>query len=241
MTPALTGTYTGHCAVLSLADVDVRAMLMPECDLAPQTLTPPGQHPIILLFGDQTGVGAPWLPMMPRIEYLETTMAVPWVVDPNRPRDVMAHTSRLWLNNLFATIGGRIVGFPKIWARVNESGLDYSVRTLLFGSPVFNVVTTAAGEERPPYEFPNYAAIAPIFEQKFLQRFMCMAPVVDMVMQWDMATARMQSQQMTVTVAGGADPGLPPGTYRFKGIDEDVFGAFRLQVNWQLGWPQRVR
>jgi len=241
MSEALTGTYTAQCGILALPVDDVRKMLMPGAELAPQTITPPGQHPIMVMLGEETNVRFPWLPFIPAVSYGEVTVPVPWVFCVDSPGVEMAHTARLWLNNLLATIGGRVLGFPKIWARIATGASDYQVRSLLAGTQIVSAQWRLQGEAKPPAAFPKFAPLVPIFEQHFLQRLFCMMPIIGMVMMWDVSAATMQPEALTLEVFEGAERGIPPGVYRIPSIEESVLGAFRLTVNWQLGWPSLMR
>jgi hypothetical protein len=153
----------------------------------------------------------------------------------------MAHPSRLWLDKWLPVIGGRLLGFPKRLSRMDIDATGYAARSFLFGIPIFSAHYGLTGEPGRPASFANYAAIAPIFEQPFVQQMLCLYPTVSLAMQWLMADATMQALNMTLDVHGGADPGIPPGTYQVEGIDQQVLGGFRLTVNWRMPSPKLMR
>ncbi|HEX8154512.1 MAG TPA: hypothetical protein VF698_15365, partial [Thermoanaerobaculia bacterium] len=173
MTIALTGHYSAYCGMLSLPVHDVEKMLMRnDCRLAPQSVTPAGQHPVILLLGNQTNVKFPFLPFL-KTQYLEVTLSVPWVFNPSEPQPVMAHVSRLWLNKLLPTIGGRVFGFPKFWTRNEMTDTSYRVRSLLLGRPIVSATYSAYGTSAKPADFPYFEPLWPVFQQHFLQKLFC--------------------------------------------------------------------
>jgi hypothetical protein len=238
MTSLITATYIANCAILALPDSDVRKMLTLDCALAPQSVTPAGTHPVIILFGDETNVRVPWLPFIAPFQYGETILVVPWVVHASSPRAVMANPSRLWVNHFAAWLGGRIFGFPKRLARIEESASSYSVRSLFAGQPIFSPKYGVPGLPGKPSSFANYAPIEPIFKQLLLLRLFCIFPLISIDMHWEMAEATMQALAMDVEVYRGADPGIAPGSYRVESIDQQAIGGFRLTVNWRMAWPK---
>lgn len=243
MSDLLGGTYTANCAILSLPVADVNRLLTRDCALSQQSITPVGYHPVILMLGDETNVRflPPLLRILPAIEYLEVTLAVPWVVYATDPGTVMAQPSRLWLNKFVPMFGGRIVGFPKRLARMAMTGSSYSVRSFFSGLPVLSAQYGVGGQEGSPTSFSNYGAIAPIFEEVFLLHLFCLFPAVAVDMHWEMERATMQSLDMTLDVQKRCDPGIPAGSYSIEGIDQQVTGAFRLTVPWRLRMPRLMR
>jgi hypothetical protein len=238
MTSLITATYPANCAILALPDADVRKILTLNCALAPQNVTPPGTHPVLITLGDETNVKVPWLPWLPVPDYLESIVVVPWVVHASAPGAVMANPGRIWLNGLSPMIGGRIFGFRKRLARMEDGDSSYSAQTFFARRPILNAQYTLRGEPGKPSSFPNFAPLEPIFTQSLLVRFLCIYPLMSMAMDWELEEATMQSLDMTLEIDPGAFPGIPPGTYQIEGIDRQVIGGFRLTATWRMAWPK---
>src|SRR5512143_1329851 len=77
--PRITGNYDSFVVILQLDQATVASMLPPEIALMPQTLTPPGQHPVMMSFNIQSNVRLEWGWLRgPRFNYLEFAVGVPF-------------------------------------------------------------------------------------------------------------------------------------------------------------------
>jgi len=234
---ALTGRYLANCAVLALPASDAVAMLTSNAELAAQSLTPPGTHPVILLMGEHTGVRVKFLPGS--IDYREALVSVPWV----RRRGAacgsgpLAHVSRLWLDRLAPVAGGWTFGFPKIWSRVEMSDTSYGVQSILSCTRLLDARFEARGAPAPTSQFHNFGLVRPIFEQPFLQRLLLAGPSCVEVMDFGLDRATLQPIEATVEARRGFLRGFPTGARELKSIDESPLGAFRLELSWTLTAP----
>src|SRR4051794_711765 len=75
------GHYSASIVCLTLDVEAARAMLPVGLEPAPQTMTSPGTHPVLLLFGNHRDVRTFFLPFV-GLRYHEAIVAVPFVRRP---------------------------------------------------------------------------------------------------------------------------------------------------------------
>ncbi len=245
-TPAVgaVGTYRSDCAVVALPVDDVRAMLPAGVSPGAQTLAPPGHHPVLFMFGRHSGVHPVILPIRGG-SYHEMITAVPFLDYPaGTPRSggvyrgEHAFMPRLYLDDWIFVVLGWFYGYDKVRARIEETEDVYRVRSLVRRRPIVSGRFEPRGESGPVSEFPNFAAVAPAFQQPFLGKFF-FGPILCSIMTFELEKAVMRPIEARVEVETAYLPGMPVREFRVPGIDASPLGAFHIEVPWTLSYPMR--
>jgi hypothetical protein len=237
------GEYaSGHLdvtvAIIAPPSAEVRAWLPRGLTLAPQTMTPAGAHPVMLMFGQHSHV-RPWFrPPSTGGSYGEWIVATPfveWTAGDARVSS-WAYMSRLFLNSPWFVVLGWLYAYPKVLARVSVPSDGYAVRTLLGAQPRVDMQWQSAGPAVPWTDFPGASRLAPCFEQPFISRFAPL-PWLGSRMWFDLERASVQPVRAHIDLQTGCAPGLPAMTVDAGSIIDGVPGAFRLSCDWSLSRP----
>lgn len=236
---AAVGTYRSDCAVVSLPADAVRRMLPPGAALAPQTLTPPGEHPVLFMFGRHRGVRPVFLPIRGGA-YHEMITAVPFLEYGKRREEAgrgeCAFMPRLYLDNWIFVALGWFYGYDKVRARIADVPGDYRVSSLLSGRKILSGRFDAKGPPGPVSEFPDFAAVEPAFRQPFLGRLF-FGPIVCSIMTFELEKAVLRAAEARIAIDAPYLPGMPVREFRVPGIDAAPLGAFSIEVPWTLSYP----
>ena len=232
---------SGHLEVTNVVlapDVDVVKALLPAgLSLAPQTLTPAGTHPVVLMFGQHSNVH-PWFqPPSSGGHYNEWIVATPcleWrgngLVKP------CAYMSRLYLNSLYYVFLGWLYGYPKKLSKSMVTSSSYDVRTFPGNQPRVSMTNALAGPVTPFPSMPGHEAIASVFELPFFQRLGPM-PWLASRMWFELETATVQPMSASFSINTGCAPGLPAMSQQVGSIASGIPGAFHLSCDWMLSRP----
>ena len=240
--PASTAYAYGHLdvtvAVIAPPAAEVGAWLPQGLTLAPQTTTPSGTHPVMLMFGEHSHV-RPWF-RTPSSggtynEWIAATPMLEWT-DARGRLTPCAYMSRLFLNSLGFVLLGWLYAYPKVLARVSAPPGAYHVGTLLRGKPMVEMHWEPAGPVVPWPDFPGASRIAPVFEQPFIARFAPL-PWLGSRMWFELKRASIQPVTAHITLEQGCAPGFPAMTLDAGSIVDGVPGAFRLSCDWSLSRP----
>jgi hypothetical protein len=239
------GTYRSDCAVVALPIGDVRAMLPAGVAPGPQTLAPPGHHPVLFMFGRHSGVHPVILPIRGG-SYHEMITAVPFLDYPDGAktdsgsvyRGPYAFMPRLYLDDWIFVVLGWFYGYDKVRARIEDTGDAYRVRSLVRRRPIVSGRFLPRGEAGPVSDFPNFAAVAPAFRQPVLGKFF-FGPIVCSIMAFELEKAVMRPVEARIAVETAYLPGMPAREFRVPGIDASPLGAFHIEVPWTLSYPMR--
>ena len=228
---------TGHLEVtnivLALPVDEVRSMLPSPLALAAQTLTPPGTHPVVLMFGQHSHVD-PWF--MPKMNegYDEWIVATPFL-EWRKGATVKpcSYMSRLYLNNLLMVIGGWMYGYPKKLSRSSVTPTSYDVRTFPGNQPRVSMTNAPAGPPVPFSSLPNSQAIALMFELPFIQK-LSLLPWLGSRMWFEIGNASVQPMTARISVTDTCAPGLKAINQPVGSILDGFPGAFHLSCDWIL-------
>lgn len=229
------GVYHARGVVLAVDAARVASMVARGLTLAPQSLTPDGTHPVTLLFGRHSGVHPNVLPIRGG-RYREFLLAVPYLRRESGGGGPFASMPRLYLSSWLFVALGWAYAYPKWRARIEDDEAGYRIRSLLSGRPRIEAGFTPDGPAGPVGGFPHFASLAPIFAQPFVQRFWW-TPWICSIMQFDLERASVRSVSESVDVREAFVPGLPVGSFEFRGIDAGPLGAFHIEVPWRLSLP----
>ena len=234
---AAVGAYRSDCAVVSLPADEVRRMLPPGASPGPQTLAPPGEHPVLFMFGHHEGVRPVILPIRGG-SYHEMITAVPFLEYAAGDGGAYAFMPRLYLDDWIFVALGWFYGYAKVRARIDATAEDYRVSSLLSGRPIVSGRFEPRGEAGPVSTFRNFAAVAPAFRQPFLGRLF-FGQILCSIMTFELEKATLRPIEARVEVRSAYVPGLPVGEISVPSIDASPLGAFRIEVPWTLSYPMR--
>ncbi len=219
---------SGPNVVLPFDREVVQKMLPVGLELGPQSLTAPGQHPVILLFGQQKAVRPNQFPW--GMNYLEFICAVPWVQHAGDARThfpPMITATRLYLNsNPPIWLGKYGYGFPKIKAQMTADDDTYIVNDLRTQQPIVSCYFKTAGEEGNSAQFAEFQKTRTAYEMAMVNP--------NMFGRWqysyyDFSLGQCRVKPLDVEVRVHSDAfGLPPGTYTAPSIENSSLGGFFL-------------
>lgn len=234
------GDYTATIPILALPAELLRRWLPPELELAPQTLTAPGTHPVLLLLGQERSVHvniAPWF----RIRYGEFATVMPfvqWRTPPTSYRGPYLWTPLLYLDRWLPILAGRwLYGFAKAKAVITSSADSYRVNDAETRRVLLDAQTGPSGAAPNPAEF---ATLATLLQQPSLSQrdgaFICST------FDWNLPQAELSTSSADVQINQFYMYGLPNGAvenYHVSGLsDLTNGGAFHIRTTWTLSAPE---
>jgi hypothetical protein len=206
--------------------------------------SPPGKHVVILTAGMQRGVVPLYAPWWPKMNYQEFMISVPYVRMTNTKSGYsapFAHPTRIFLTSVGGLIEGRLAGYPKLPASptITDSGFVLKSwrgkETLITGS------YRRYGPTQPPKQFPGFAKVDPILHQPICSTFLggllqnfLPGLFIDSYFVWQLDECEMQPAEGEWQVTTDSIPGLPRGTYPFKGYDQDWLGMGWMRAPWRV-------
>lgn len=233
--PVMIGNYVASMVFLSIPQETTRRILPRRLGPAPQDITAPGQHPLLLMYGYQWDVRPPWQ-TAPGMDYLEIIAAVPYVrwvnADPADPRRFV-HMPRLYLDQLLPTALGWICGYAKRLGRFRVQEDDYEVRRRYGNALLGRGKWTPKGMPGSPDDFKHFALVRDVFLQTIIGKTATgLYPCTQI--NFDLAGARMQAIEAHGEITAGFLSGLTGSSFTVPGIDSAPLGAFRLHTRWEL-------
>jgi hypothetical protein len=255
-------SYEPHLALTHVGDYDACVMIFPVpsaavasvlpagLQLASQSITSAGQHPVLLYVGEQRqvrGVLVPSLlcPLLRPIGlcmyFLEAAIAIPYVTKTSDTSATPKFCSvKLYLNKPLPIYLGWLAGFPKELGQLAAIGNSYDVRTIS-SDPLLHITYTPQSAFRNISSYANFGALRPMFEQihigrlfslgtPLLESFVCCS--IDL----KLTSARAQSVAIDGTLTSTFSTLLPPA-FSLPGLETDALGAFRLRTTWELTPP----
>jgi hypothetical protein len=236
------GDYAAAIMVQPLTSDQAADLLPAELELAPQTATPPGTHPVFFMFGRQVNVHS-HLSRWPSMTYAEFVLGVPcvqWKATGHTYRGPYFFMPRLFLNRAMPIGLGYLYGFAKELARVESVNEAYQINSLWHNQPLVADRFRRTGQPGLVSDFPLFQTQLEWLNQPFIGKTLlgfCRCSYFD----WDFNHAQLQAIEAEVTVAQPFMPGLPPGTFALKGLDHSPLGACWLSTHWRLSPPQACK
>jgi hypothetical protein len=231
------GQYRADFVPWSLPTQVVQQQLPRQLEIAPQELTPAGEHPVLLVFGRQEHVRPIFLRIR-GMEYLEFILAIPylrWSTHHYPYSGPFVYLPRLYLDHWLPVILGWLCGFAKQRAHVAEAHGVYRIKSRMSHRPLIGAAFTARDAPARPRAFPRFEPLRGIFKMPLVTRFPFGCICLDFG--WDLERATMQAIETQVDIEQAFLPDLPVGPFHVGGIDAQPFGAFRLDVPWTLTRP----
>ncbi len=232
---------SGASALFALPTHIVQGMLEPGLTLAPQDLTPAGQHPVLLLFGWQSDVRPNRMPFGGG-RYMEFIVSVPFVkhAHPRLDKDCpgpFIYMPRLYLDQLFPTLLGIWgYGYNKKLATIQADQNDYTVYRRSTQNALISASYQATGKTGSETDFPHFSLTRKPYALPLISR--------TRFGQWHysfydfaLGQALIQPIEMTIKVYSPEVGGLPPGTYTVPSIQKQGLGAFFITTDATISNP----
>ncbi|WP_170311868.1 NAD(P)-binding protein [Sulfitobacter sabulilitoris] len=228
---------TGATVMVPFARQTVAAMLPKGLQLAPQTLTGPQEHPVILLFARQRDVRPNQLPF--GMNYSEFICAVPWVqhTDPAlQDLPPLIVPTRLYLDSLPPILLGIYgYGFPKVRAAMTVDMDTYVIRDPKTDEEIISCSFDRTGPQDAAYKFEMFNQARPGYEMAMVTR--------NRVGQWqysvyDFSLGQSLLEPLDMQIRISSDHlGLPRGTIKPPSIAASPFGAVFLTSDATINNP----
>lgn len=231
----------GANAVIALPREQVKAMLEPGLELAPQDMTAPELHPVLLLFAWQGDVRPNRMPFGGG-NYLEFIVSVPFVQHERaRLREQcpgpFIYMPRLYLDQLIPTLLGIWgYGYNKELATIRADASDYTVFRRNTQIALISASYQKAGNTGSEVDFPHFKTTRKPYSLPLISR--------TRFGQWHysfydfaLGQALIQPIEMTIKVYTNEVGRLPPGTYTVPSIQEQALGAFFVATDATISNP----
>lgn len=240
MSIQVTGNFTSSVVILPLARADAARMLPRDLKLMPQSLTPPGTHPVFLSFNEQRQVGLEWGRLAgPRFNYLEFAVGVPYtrLVKPRGPyAGPFFFAPLLYLNEVIAIFAGLFWGFAKHDAKIKSSSTRFSIQEMNPRKAILQANFKLRGEPGKLADFPHALGLRTLLNQPGIGKTI-FGPMLSFGLHQNFSDAQVQAMEAQVKIMDEFLQGLAPGTYKLQGLDEIPLGAYRMVTNWWLDPP----
>ncbi|MGC2656376.1 MAG: hypothetical protein WA324_00255 [Bryobacteraceae bacterium] len=208
-----------------------------------------GNYPVCYCFGFHQNLLSGWMLKLNRqslgirfkgIDYSEVCIGL-LGVELNNPAHVypgpFLFMPHLHLNRFYPTFLGRLTGLAKIWNRVNPSDENYHVHDRSTGNKLYRAEFEPYGEIAAPERFTNLAPFLKLLELPLVTCLL--GDILYTYFDWGWEHSFVQPVRGRLECFSDDVPCMPRGCFEFGGIDQDVSGAFRVHVPWELVAPFR--
>jgi uncharacterized protein with NAD-binding domain and iron-sulfur cluster len=231
------GRVAAAIVTLALPAHEVARLLPAGVTMLAQTVTPPGTHPVGLIFAEQREVRASVLPFG-GMAYSECAVAVPFVTlaDGSTGGQPLMVLPALYLDRLLPTLAGRLLyGLRKHLARVDGAAAQQTVRTL-WGAPVLGARLHADGAAGSNYDFEQLAAVRAMMDQPIVTHDPLRGWLFSF-MDYRFEQARITPLRGQVEVAAGTLGAPQAAVWPVNSLRTAAAGAFLFDGGWTLTNP----
>lgn len=244
----LSGTGVMRYMTLALPVQTVRSMLPNGLELAPQSLTPAGTHPVMLGFHDMFRLHTSFPSLLPSMSYHEHSVGIPFCYI-NQPQlglhlpGPYFYMPIVMLDHLLATIGGLVFwGFAKRFERVSNNDRRYEVARM-DGTPILCMEYSPSDEVCPIRDYPDFEPQRQALAQTVVSIFPAGMGPYFVLSQFpkNWATATLQPITARLQVFSDYVLGFSAGSYPAAdanaGSTVAALEAYELQAPWKLSSP----
>ena len=242
----------GHChgrfAFFSTDSQFLQTLLPDDLVLAPQSYSPPGQHPHLLMFNDT------WLKSNLNLEriaaasdsilnlhYNEFIVMLPYVQFKEPPYDEKGpycYLPVLYLDSLLAVLGGRLFWeFNKEMAQFTVDPGSFNVIAENGTNPLVSGVSLMAGFLQPDKSIANFQTIAPILELPVIEH----GPYGYVSSVYKIFFENQDISPTGLDVNNSSCQYMPPGLLTSPAITENPLGSFLLDYDWKLSYIEFIK
>lgn len=234
--------YIRTAIVVEYLDCNAVAKLLPNyLELAPVPDCAAGKHPVLFSFGFNEHFGPVWL-QLKTISYMELLVSIPDTQLKDKSRGYVGpfyYPLRLWLNRLFPTVVGRLLGYPKLLGRIPTTADSCGIHKL-FGGAIARVKFTPSGISGPISKIPAFGFWTRRANQPIVTKVFFSDPLFTHF-QWEWNVAKGQQVEVELEVFSSDFPVLGPGTYHWSPLQEGASGAILVSspFEWKIPFPLR--
>lgn len=244
---------------VAMPTAQVQRLLPKGLELGPQTVTPPGTHPVILSFNSMFNAVMSVPTLLPELTYQEFTVGVPFTTlrpgplgramgtmlgrGQNQPMGPYYYMPRLFLDSVLATLGGLVFwGFAKKLARFKLTEGRYAIDAEN-GAPQISLDWEAQGQPQPLAAYPHFNPVREMLDQSVISQMPAAFGPIFVLTQFnkDWSQAKLRPLRTSVRIDSEFLPGLSPGLIpmqgQTEGIDASVLGSYEVTAPWILGLP----
>ncbi len=255
----LYGTGTLRGVTVAMPAAQVLRLLPAGLELGPQSVTPPGTHPVILSFNSMFRAVMSVPTLLPTLTYQEFTVGVPFTMlrpgalgramgallgrSDSQAQGPYYYMPRLFLDSVLATLGGMMFwGYAKKLARFKLSEGRYAIDAEN-GAPQIALDWEAEGEPQPLAAFPHFDPVREMLAQSVVSQMPAALGPIFVLSQFnkDWRQATLRPLRTSVRIEAEFLPGLGattlPADGRAPGIADSVLGSYELNAPWILGMP----
>ncbi|WP_336517158.1 hypothetical protein [Pollutibacter soli] len=244
----LYGNCDSRFAFTIVPDSFAQSLLPPDLELAPQTYTPDGYHPLLLMFNDTwlhsndnlSRIAAEYHLQL-NLHYNEFIVMLPYVQfrdNSLNDQGPYCFLPVLYLDSILAVIGGRLFWeFNKEMARFDISPTTFNVEHELSGAPLFSATFTTRGIPVIDNSIANFNAIIPILRLPVIEygNYGYVSSVYTVEYENLMITP------VSMQLNNQSCPFLPPGESEVPSIEKIPMGCFAMNYNWTLTYIKFIK
>jgi len=231
---AIVVDYLDHSKVAALLPDYLEMIEVPDAG--------PDRHPVLFSFGLNQHFGPIWMPFK-TISYMELLVSIPDTQLKGKTVGYVGpfyYPPRLWLNRLFPTVVGRLLGYRKILGRIRTTA-DSCTICRLFGGEIARLKLKPCGISGPISKIPAFGPWMRRANQPIVTKVPFSEPLFTHF-QWEWNLAKGQQAEVELEVLSSDFPVLGPGTYRWSPLQDGESGAILVSspFEWQIPFPRSV-
>ncbi len=239
----LVGDGLIRAVTLEMPIETARSFLPYTLELAPQTMTKPGTHPVVMFFQEMVRAHMTIPTLLPNMTYHEYVLAVPHTRTTGAfGMGSSAHLQfmpKLLLSEWLPTLGGLFFwGFAKQMAHYKVTNTRVAISTYRGSDPLVTLDYHPTGDYKPVSEYSHFGPLQEIMSEPLVSQLpAAMGPFLvcsnyDKI--WSKAVLRPISTE--ITVHESFVPNLPTGIFPDEGrsITTSALGAVEIKAPWKL-------
>ncbi len=245
----------GHCwgrfALAAFNSEDLQALLPPDLELAPQSYTPPGQHPLLFMFDNTWLYLNPYLTQLidttdvpPNLNYYEFIAMLPYVQFKNNANasdgGPYCYLPVLYLNSILAVLGGRVFWeFNKILTgfTVMTNDGSFTATDINTNSIILSGQTTLSGLKEKGSSFPNFNKILPILQLPVIEH----GPYGYVSSIYKINLDGVEITPADIAITNQQSNYFPAGLCNIPSIATNPLGAFHMNYDWELSYIKFIK
>lgn len=245
------GTIDSRVVVLALPRAEVERMLPLGLELAPQPVTFPDRHPVVLMFSHDHFEA--WFGDM---DYNEMMVAVPYVQRTDvhvAHRGPFVYMPRLYLDDETpCRLGNLLYGFEKQMGMIVNGTNEYRVSTPDGARTIAHATFVEDGDPLPPGSVPSFQTVRKLFDMPSISQALrivdrdafdereFLSPFLSCTLTYDFSATTCSVQPLKARVElteALTPPGLPTTPLCVPSISHHVLGAFRVKAHQVVSLP----